>query len=128
MRPVPIRTKTGDSHRFGEIGSNRGMSRAEPFDEDRPDPGWESGRPGQARPSVPRPGRDAIVDRLPRNGRKATGWAPRIEGLERRALMAAVGPPVSAPPVPLEPPLTAQDVNTLLDRASMATASNDAII
>ena len=40
----------------------------------------------------------------------------------------AAGPPVSAPTVPLQPVMTAQDVNTLLDRAAGATASNDAII
>lgn len=68
------------------------------------------------------------MDRLPSNGRKATGRIPGIEGLERRDLMAVAGPPVQAPIIPNQPILTPLDVNTLLNRAAGATASNDSII
>ena len=68
---------------------------------------------------------DAIVDRTPKAGRTPTSWRPSFEGLEDRALMsgATVAAAASAPPT-----LSSGDVNTLLDRAAAATASDNAIV
>lgn len=68
------------------------------------------------------------MDRTPKDGRKPTSWTPAIEGLEGRALMAMVGPPVRAPIVPAQATLTPSDVNILLSRAAAAAASDDAIV
>ncbi len=57
-----------------------------------------------------------------RVGRRPIGPAPSVEDLEARALMAA-DPASAIPPV-----LTQSDVDTLLQRAARATASDDAIV
>ena len=66
------------------------------------------------------------MDRSPRNGRTPAAWRPWIEGLEGRALMSgATGAASFATPPPI---LSPSDVNTLLDRAAAATASDAAIV
>jgi len=59
------------------------------------------------------------VDRKTKDGRTVTARTPALEALESRQLMAVAAPP---------PVLTNSDVNTLLNRAAAATASQDAII
>src|SRR6478735_5565584 len=62
----------------------------------------------------------------PRLGRTPTARTPAVEGLERRALMATVRAAAAAAAPP--PTLSQSDVDTLLQRAAAATASNDGII
>ena len=79
------------------------------------------------------PRRDATMDRGPedersgpaRDRRRPTARVLAVEGLERRALMAASH---TRARVAADPELTAAEVNVLLQRAARATASDDAIV
>jgi uncharacterized protein GlcG (DUF336 family) len=61
-------------------------------------------------------------------GRRATARVPNIEGLESRALLDASNLiPIGTPPA-ADSTLSPSEVQTLLDRAARATASDDAIV